>query len=615
MRNLSPQATPSLLDLPSAKDQLKRALEPLSGLSDREKEQIRGRLLDAGGGVCKFLVPVWDDGRLLMAGAGWHNGFLLLAPHFREATVWDPDLRRIAIFRQLASAFGLNVRFESGDLNTLLDRARGLDLIFFEESLNSIRPRTLTKAAAALSERGECVISVRNHNFLKNLVRRNRWLKGLARRLGRDVRDRRATVRSASLYRTLRSARKAQLPHQQLYFLHPSQASPKEIVGWGRTEPTETRHPLVRALGRLGAGKHFYASAIIVAKRNTEQSSFVEQLLRHIQEELALRGTPAIDHCAISNGNTALFSIHLDQNHKAILRLPLCQAGLLRTDTVRSMLQRAHEISSESVRMLLPKVVSYGTFRQQPYLLRTYLPGADARSSLKSHVDRVHVVADAAEVLLHWCQDLQDLIAVTPAACDHYFLSHIRDARPYLAKHTDALDEIEDCLRSYTIGQPLPLAFVHGDFHFGNLMVDPTTRRLSGILDWDLGEHHGLPMLDLFHLLASGVREERSWGIGKTFLSTLWPGSFEPDEQLLIERHRRVLGISHSLFSCLKVAYWARHCLGNLARAGGLKPEAWTRENIVDVLDALPHLLRDVLAEEAEPATASAHTLRGSHSF
>ena len=611
MRNSVAESVPQLPNLLEAKEQVKRALEPLSGLCEREKEQVRDRLLDASGGVCKFLAPVWDDGRLLVAGAGWHNGFLFLAPHFREATVWDPDLARIAVFRRLASAFGLSVQFESGDLNALLGRVRELDLIVFEESLNPIRSRTLRKAAVALSERGECVISVRSRNFLKSFVSLNRWVKGLARRLGRDVRDRRAKVRSASLYRTLRSARKAQLPHRQLYFLHPSQASPKEIVGWGRTEPTETRHPLVRALSHFGAGKHLYASPIVVAKRSAEQTSFVEQLLRHIQKELALHGTPAIDHCAISNGNTALFFVDLDESRKATLRLPLCGVALRRAEIERSMLQQAQEISSAYVRTLLPKVITHGIFRHQPYLLRSYLPGTDVRSSLKARVERVRLVADAAEVLLHWCQDFQEVIEVTPAACDHYFLSHIRNARPYLSQYSGALGEIEDCLRSYTIGQSLPLSFVHGDFHFGNLTVHPETKRLVGILDWDLGEQHGLPMLDLFHLLCSWVREDRSWGIGTTFLSTLWPGSFEPEEQLLVERHRRVLSISDSLVSCLKVVYWARHCLGNLARAGGLKPAAWMQENVIHVVDALPHLLRDVLAGQPQPATAGVQTVAG----
>jgi hypothetical protein len=89
------QTASSLLNLQDAKDHLQQALEPLTVLSNRDKEQIRDRLLDASSGVWKYVVPVWDDGRLLIAGAGWHNSFLFLAPHFRETTAWDPDPGRI----------------------------------------------------------------------------------------------------------------------------------------------------------------------------------------------------------------------------------------------------------------------------------------------------------------------------------------------------------------------------------------------------------------------------------------------------------------------------------------------------------------------------------------
>lgn len=48
-------------------------------------------------------------------------------------------------------------------------------------------------------------------------------------------------------------------------------------------------------------------------------------------------------------------------------------------------------------------------------------------------------------------------------------------------------------------GQPLPLVFNHGDFRPGNILVD---RRSIQVIDWEFGAPIGLPLLDVFGLLA-----------------------------------------------------------------------------------------------------------------
>jgi aminoglycoside phosphotransferase (APT) family kinase protein len=50
-------------------------------------------------------------------------------------------------------------------------------------------------------------------------------------------------------------------------------------------------------------------------------------------------------------------------------------------------------------------------------------------------------------------------------------------------------------------GVELPIVWLHGDFKVENLVVDPGTGALSGVIDWEISDPEGLPMLDLWYLL------------------------------------------------------------------------------------------------------------------
>jgi glycosyltransferase involved in cell wall biosynthesis len=67
----------------------------------------------------------------------------------------------------------------------------------------------------------------------------------------------------------------------------------------------------------------------------------------------------------------------------------------------------------------------------------------------------------------------------------------------------------------------MPLGWSHGDFWNENLLVSGD--RLVAVLDWDWGDPHGLPALDLMDLLALSSRRTRGLEPGQRLLAVLWP--------------------------------------------------------------------------------------------
>ena len=60
---------------------------------------------------------------------------------------------------------------------------------------------------------------------------------------------------------------------------------------------------------------------------------------------------------------------------------------------------------------------------------------------------------------------------------------------------------MEQAIRARLAGRELPLVFMHGDFKLENVIFDEDDGRLRGVIDWELAQHPGPPLLDLLYLL------------------------------------------------------------------------------------------------------------------
>ncbi len=75
------------------------------------------------------------------------------------------------------------------------------------------------------------------------------------------------------------------------------------------------------------------------------------------------------------------------------------------------------------------------------------------------------------------------------------------------------LDKIEDWLQFRVLKRSIPLAIGHGDFGYGNILCDPRTGELSGIIDWDTYVESEYPGVDMCNLLIQVTREGQGRGL------------------------------------------------------------------------------------------------------
>lgn len=240
-------------------------------------------------------------------------------------------------------------------------------------------------------------------------------------------------------------------------------------------------------------------------------------------------------------------------------------------------------------RSLLPAVLQQSTHEGLPVAIEGRLPGVTGTRLLEDgSPDRLLAGALGAIEVLH-------AATATERPVDEHLrqglfetaLGRVRRARP--AAWAADIDAVEHALRGAFDGRSVTTAWVHGDYWLSNVLFDPGSSAVTGIVDWERATPDGLPELDTLTLAitleaAVGRRE-----FGQAVVDRLESGTF-PD----IPRPNPHLGDATLLLVC-----WLAHVGGNLLRAPSLAGHApWTEPNIDHVLASWrAHSTRDATAD------------------
>ncbi|MFZ2650124.1 MAG: aminoglycoside phosphotransferase family protein [Burkholderiaceae bacterium] len=126
---------------------------------------------------------------------------------------------------------------------------------------------------------------------------------------------------------------------------------------------------------------------------------------------------------------------------------------------------------------------------------------------------------------------------------------------PWLAAELQAWDAP---LRACVMGSVFPTVRMHGDYKIENVMYDQKLRKLTGVIDWELARHPGLPLLDPLYLLIYNrqIRGEDGYECVENFLC---PERRTALERALLQRYIASMGIVENLVPALCAMFVAHH--------------------------------------------------------
>lgn len=239
-----------------------------------------------------------------------------------------------------------------------------------------------------------------------------------------------------------------------------------------------------------------------------------------------------------------------------IVIFPLTETVLARLRDEASVLKDLHA-GNLRIRPLVPEYCLEGEVLGQKYLVQQEIPGTSIDAPVSS-LDKM--TWRALQVLTDFhCETLQEVVLHDELFRTLFSNPLHRVAQKLGPASAPSLQRIEGNLRSKLAGKRFRTVWMHGDYKIENLMFEPKSLQVSGIIDWDLSQKVGLPLLDLLYLIAYNrvIREGRE--IEEIFLDNIMPGNLSAFEQAARDEYIGKTGMDAVFADTLTAMFWIYH--------------------------------------------------------
>ena len=340
-----------------------------------------------------------------------------------------------------------------------------------------------------------------------------------------------------------------------------------------------TRHVARKELGRQAA---FAAQILAQLARDGQLGPDAEAL--QIRSTVLTRSDVLV----------ALIGTRTQAEPRLVLKLPLTPDAERSTSDHRQVVVALHELPAlHAFCAFVPRAVAWGDFQAHSYYLETALPGVGAADLVRGHAEPAAMLQDAARLIgqlhlgtLHR-RMVDEALFMRLAGDDLALLRQLSIGWPEAALLRQKLDQLDQLLRSQIAGHELPFSWTHGDFWPGNLLVQPASGAIGGVVDWDRASADQIPLHDLLHLLAYTRKLQRRSELGDEIVSYLLPAAFDKYARSLVKEAIKQLDLptSGEFFQAITLLYWLRFAATNLSRYPAFQRDSrWLKNNVFLVL-------------------------------
>jgi aminoglycoside phosphotransferase (APT) family kinase protein/SAM-dependent methyltransferase len=369
-------------------------------------------------------------------------------------------------------------------------------------------------------------------------------------------------------------------------------------------DPYRTRGRLLRPLVKLwdrcnrsgAVERRLYPAlpalgAVLSAERATE--SFAERIVRHLAAHGHVAGDATLSRYYVRPKGAAVLVAASPRSGSVIVRLPLDE----RAEAPSALHHRTLETLAadtripEAVRRLFPAPLAHGRFDGQVFFAETGLTGELGRIYYSRSTRRYdRAIVNAARVLRQLRRATEEPVVIDEREFDRLcgaWLVELRDLVP--AKSRDGVEAMAVMLRETLIGRTVPLGWYHGDYDFANLLYGPDDD-VTGILDFEIFDPRGLPLIDLLCLLARRPIRSGGFAFGTLFVRSILGRELPPLEADLLAEEMRALEIDDRLYRALALSSWLNHM--RLRRDSWLvRSPSWLDANLHAVVEILRNTL------------------------
>jgi len=432
------------------------------------------------------------DGLKLVLGLAPDSPVLIVGPEaerWREVFPGSTACRRFPGQEFLAGPFGLIVYHSA-----------------VAADAHAVR-RDLAGAFALLAENGSLLVLAENAASFRNLKRfiRGEW-----------------AVFNGKLFRATRRCEKA-LQNRGIhgisrFFALPSLERPEELVALGSPllELPHYWHPVLHAAKKLGLYRYLAEGVVLVAGSSPLERSGVARLIIDAVSRLSDEGSGqwAVERMDIRKRGAVVLFLAEGRSGRGIIARVVSDSGI---NAIISKNHRflealtANPALAPKFRELLPCPLCRLDCSGATVYVETMLRGIPAWKVNRGRL-RDDVFRNALEFLMELGRATGKRIRLENDSLDELFgvdLALVEHSSVIAPDFREELMLLVRQLKCSLGGREVLMTASHGDYGYGNILVDQHSGAMKGVIDWDTGRTSDFPGIDLFNLL---VQQERSAG-------------------------------------------------------------------------------------------------------
>ncbi len=343
---------------------------------------------------------------------------------------------------------------------------------------------------------------------------------------------------------------------------------------------------------KFTGSKFFCPSFGIVSRKCAGGDNFVRKVLKTISGESG-RTYELNRYHVMMKGNVVLDVADVnDASSGLIIKISVDDTSESQNDknyTVLSSLQNNDSIPVQ-IRRLIPRAAGKFSIDGQNIYLEEKIVGIPAGSIV--HDDRVK--QEVLKHALNFIVGMHQATLVKAALSEKEYLQSIgglveRVMRAGRAGQ-DAFHKLDLALRRVFVGREISRALKHGDFSFANMIIDPKTHELAGVIDWDNAEYDHPILVDLINLIES-TYNLRNFELGHTVTKILLNNDISLQEQEITRSYLNAFDCSEDLFVPSVLLYWLYHFDSQTKYDYLIHNPVWMKQNYYNVASAFDAML------------------------
>lgn len=244
-------------------------------------------------------------------------------------------------------------------------------------------------------------------------------------------------------------------------------------------------------------------------------------------------------------------------------------------------------------RNFLPKILYEGEFEKQSFWVEKCLPGLSGLDAMRNTDDRQTILLSAIAVIKHLHLKTMKETIVDDALLKKWIRipleQIIHSPLVYLYRPSRIIlkklgKELEESLN----GKKVITGWIHGDFWPGNILVDPNSNKVIGLVDWEDFEMDFPLSFDLVNMMVSTRRVGNTNELGAIILALLKEDAWHTNEMLIWKEQEEKLGGHYLPLRESLLLFWLHHISVSLKKSWHYSANPlWIYGNFINLLKYL----------------------------